>query len=205
MIEIADRLGSAEVRKVRNSTSDVVRHIVSTMSAPVLEKLASKPKRVSSASGKGGSTNYAESVLVPEFLKLGVRNTVAHPNGSQQPPDILLGGKHEIELKSVRRLSVKFAFNDSLPKPWVHYCLYAREEKRALALRGDILLLSLDSDLVTKVCEKVSKVRSLGMTKKGEGLAYFYTRQGLFIRNFLYAAPANGYYDFDSNILWVPK
>jgi len=173
------------------------------MRPDILDKLATPPKRLRKGQGKGGNTNYSESVLIPAFRSLRVRGTKFHPNGSQRPPDVLLGGVHEVELKSVKGISNQFAFNDSIPCPWAHYCLYARSDRKVIAVRGDVLLLSLDSDLVKDVHGLILKARQRGMTRKHQGLAYFYPRQNLFVRNFLHAAPVNGYYDFDRNTIWT--
>lgn len=202
-IDIVEYLQRAEVRVPGPDVPDVIRHIVATMRPEILERLATPPKRLRKGQGKGGNTNYSESVLIPAFRALKVRGTKFHPNGSQQPPDILLGGIHEVELKSVKSIGKMFAFNDSIPHPLAHYCLYARADRRALAIRGDVLLLSLDSGLVENVHGLIAAARQRGMTRKNQGLAYFYPRQNLFVRNFLHAAPVNGYYDFDRNIIWT--
>jgi len=204
-IDLVKLLERAEVKEVSSRTPEAMKLIASTMTPDLLERLAQPPKRLQKGQGKGGNTNYAESVLIPAFRALRLKGTEFHPNGSQRPPDVLLGGEHEVEWKSVGSLRGNLAFNDSIPSPWIHYCLYARRARRALAIGGDILLLSLDSRLVSDVHEHVRAARRRGMTKKEEGLAYFYPRQNLFIRNFLHAAPANGYYDFDRNTIWVPN
>jgi len=204
-INIVKRLQSAKIQIVTSKEPDIIRHIVSTMRPDVLKRLSTPPKCLKKGQGKGGNTNYSESIIISAFKALKVRGTKFHPNGSQRPPDILLGGKYKVELKSVKNISSKFIFNDSIPCPATHYCLYARSNRRVLALPGDILLLALDRELVEDVHELVTTARKRGMTRKEDGLAYFYPRQNLFIRNFLHATPVNGYYDFDRNTIWVPE
>ena len=199
-LDLIKSLKSAKVRKVKPDTPEIIKLIVNSTDERVLNRLSAKSK---SLEGRGGNTNFGENVVMESFLK--IKKSIAHPNGSQKPPDILLAGKYKVELKSIKDKNGKFAFNDSLPDPFIYYCFYVRKQKRMLALKGDILLVSLDSERASMLFTKMTDVRKLGSTRKGKALEYYYPRQNLFIRNFLEAVDVNGFYDFDNNTIWVAK
>ncbi len=200
-LNLVEKLQKAKIKKISKNVPEIIRLIVNTISDSMFDNLS---KNIISENGRGGNTNIGENIAIKSFLK--IPNTIAHPNGSQKPPDILLAGKYKVELKSIKNISGMFAFNDSLPRPLTHYCFYVRKEKRMLALRGDILLLALDSERVISIINKIKEVKKIGMTKKIDNvLEYYYPRQNLFIRSFLNAVDVNGYYDFDNNTIWIPN
>jgi hypothetical protein len=199
-LDLYNRLKNAKIKKISNSTSEVIRLIVSTISKDTLNDISGN---YTTNSGRGGNTNFGENMAIKPFIK--IPNTINHPNGLQKPPDILLAGKYKVELKSIRNINGKFAFNDSIPDPLTYYCFYARKEKRMLSLRGDILLIALNSDRIIKLNLKIQEARKIGRTTKKDGLEYYYPRQNLFIRSFLNAVEVNGYFDFDNNTIWVPN
>jgi len=172
--------------------------LIHTFTQEVFEQLAKRPKRTGSGRGKGGNTNYAESVLMRYFRKAG--KVRFHPNGSQRPPDVLLDDC-EFEWKSAQSLSANFAFNDSVPQGGRYYCFYARKAQRALVVPGDVLVLGMNEDVIVRTHADIARARKMG---KDDGLCFFYPRANMFVRNFLRYAKANGYFDYDRGIIWTP-
>jgi hypothetical protein len=172
--------------------------LVHTFAPEMFDKLAAPPKRLSRGQGKGGNTNYAESVLKPFFRKIG--KVKFHPNGSQQPPDVRIGDL-EFEWKSTKTLGSSFAFNDSVPRGGRYYCFYVRQARRALVIPGDVLILGMNEEVVVRTHEEIMRARETG---KDSGLCFFYPRINMFVRNFLRHAPANGYFDYDRGVIWMP-
>ena len=199
-INLYDRLQKAKIRPISHNTIEVIRLIVGTINKNMLNDISGNDI---SDNGRGGNTNFGENMAIKSFIK--IPNTIDHPNGLQKPPDILLAGKYKVELKSIKNINGKFAFNDSIPDPLTHYCFYVRKEKRMLALRGDILLIALNSDRIIKLASKIKEAREIGRTTKENALEYYYPRQNLFIRSFLNAVEENGYFDFDNNTIWFPN
>jgi hypothetical protein len=172
------------------------RVLMRTFTQELFERLAKPPKRC--GQGKGGNTNYAESVLRRHFRKVG--KVKFHPNGSQQPPDVRIGDL-EFEWKSTKTLGSSFAFNDSIPKGGRYYCFYVRQARRALVIPGDVLILGMNEELVIRTHKEIMRAREIG---KDSGLCFFYPRINMFVRNFLRHASANGYFDYDRGVIWTP-
>ena len=138
-IDLASRLQVAKVMEPDGSTPDIMRMLVATITPSLLKRLAHPPVELEGWRGKGGNTNYSESLLEKAYRRV-FRKAKFHPHGSQQPPDVMFGDE-EFEWKSVKDNNGNFMFNDSIPDSLRHYCFYTRESKRVLILRGDILLL----------------------------------------------------------------
>lgn len=200
-LNINNALKRATVKKISNQAPEIAQYILQAITPELVKKLKISPK---TNKGKGGNTNYAENIIVDGFKKLNLLDTIIHPNGTQNPPDILLAGKYKVELKSVKKISDRFAFNDSLPDPFTYYCLFVRNNKRFLVISGDVLLTALNSTRVISMYKNILRVRKIGRTSvSNKSLEYYYPRQNLFIRNFLNAIFINGYFDFDNNTIWV--
>jgi hypothetical protein len=178
---------------------DPLRRVLAHAFTPeALEHLARRPKRIRGGRGKGGNTNYAESVLTRYFRRAG--KVKFHPNGSQRPPDAVIGDC-EFEWKSAWLLSANFAFNDSVPQGGRYYCFYARNARRALVIPGDVLVLGMNEEVIVRIHEDIARAREAG---KDDGLCFFYPRTNMFVRNFLKYAKANGYFDYDRGVIWTP-
>lgn len=179
------------------SIPDPIRRVlVHTFTQELFERLATPPKRC--GQGKGGNTNYAESVLKRHFRKVG--KAKFHPNGLQRPPDVIIEDC-EFEWKSAKSLSSSFAFNDSVPRGGRYYCFYVRAAHRALVIPGDVLVLGMNEEVIVHTYDDIARARQTG---KDDGLCFFYPRINMFVRNFLKYAQANGYFDYDRGVIWTP-
>jgi hypothetical protein len=176
----------------------IQRVLVHTFVPELFNQLANPSKRSVRGQGKGGNTNYAESVLKPFFRKIG--KVKFHPNGSQKPPDVKIDDT-EFEWKSAKTLNSNFAFNDSVPKGGRYYCFYVRQAKRAIIIPGDVLVLGMNEEVVIRTYEAIIQARETG---KDDGLCFFYPRINMYVRNFLRHTSVNGYFDFDRGVIWTP-